>query len=240
MIICLLFFIFHWYLSLFCQSFFLHRYSSHKMFYLSPFWEKAFYFLTFVAQGASFLNPRAYGYMHTQHHQNSDQAGDPHSPHQSKNLIDMMWKTFHYYEDLIKNRNKVPDNFKGVEWPALDQFADTWIVRLSWIPLYISFYYAFAPSNWFYLMVPVHAFMGPIHGMIVNWCGHKYGYRNFSMNDHSKNTLPVDFLMMGELYQNNHHRFGMDLNFAKKWFEIDLTYWAMKPLILARVVKEAR
>lgn len=206
------------------------------MFKLSIFWERFFYILTFISQGTSFLNPRAYGYMHTLHHQNSDQEKDPHSPHQSKNVVDMMWKTFKFYENLISHPEKVPQNFNAVEWKALDDFADNWAVRLAWLPIYASFYYFFAPHPAFYLLVPIHAFMGPIHGMIVNWCGHKYGYRNYEMQDGSKNTLFMDFLMMGELYQNNHHRFGMDMNFAKKWFEIDLTFLAMQPLILAKII----
>ena len=36
-------FVGHWYLSLFCQTFFLHRYSAHKMFTMNKFWEKFFY-----------------------------------------------------------------------------------------------------------------------------------------------------------------------------------------------------
>jgi stearoyl-CoA desaturase (delta-9 desaturase) len=34
--------------------------------------------------------------------------------------------------------------------------------------------------------------------------------------------LPVDLLMMGELYQNNHHKTPNNRNFAHRWFEIDL------------------
>ena len=37
------FLILHWYLSLFGQTFFLHRYSAHKMFTMNKFWEKFFY-----------------------------------------------------------------------------------------------------------------------------------------------------------------------------------------------------
>ena len=67
--------------------------------------------------------------------------------------------------------------------------------------------------------------MGPIHGAIVNWAGHKYGYQNFKdTNDHSQNTLFVDFLTMGELFQNNHHKFPSRPNFAVKIFEFDPTY----------------
>ena len=35
-------------------------------------------------------------------------------------------------------------------------------------------------AHWaFFLLLPVHFLMGPFHGAIVNWAGHKYGYRNF-------------------------------------------------------------
>ena len=65
--------------------------------------------------------------------------------------------------------------------------------------------------------------MGPIHGFIVNYFGHLVGYRNFKeLKDNSKNTLPVDLLMMGELYQNNHHKTPNNRNFSHRWFEIDL------------------
>ena len=42
----LIFFLAHWYLSLFAQTFFLHRYAAHQMFTMSKFWEKVFYFLS--------------------------------------------------------------------------------------------------------------------------------------------------------------------------------------------------
>jgi stearoyl-CoA desaturase (delta-9 desaturase) len=66
--------------------------------------------------------------------------------------------------------------------------------------------------------------MGPVHGAIVNWSGHMYGYQNFDNNDKSRNSLAIDVLMMGELYQNNHHKLPNRANFAAKWFELDPTY----------------
>ena len=65
-------FISHWYLSLFVQTIFLHRYASHQMFTMSKSWEKVFFFLTFLTQGSSFLNPRAYAILHRLHHKHSD------------------------------------------------------------------------------------------------------------------------------------------------------------------------
>jgi len=89
---------------------------------------------------------------------------------------------------------------------------------------YIGFYVIFATHWWLFLLLPLHFFMGPLHGAIVNWCGHKYGYSNFDNGDHSKNMLPLDFFMMGELFQNNHHKKPNDVNFAKRWFELDPSY----------------
>jgi stearoyl-CoA desaturase (delta-9 desaturase) len=78
--------------------------------------------------------------------------------------------------------------------------------------------------------------MGPIHGAVVNWCGHKYGYQNFDNGDKSKNTLVFDFLMLGELFQNNHHKFPNRPNFAARWWEFDPTYPFMKFLHFVGII----
>ena len=44
------------------------------------------------------------------------------------------------------------------------------------------------------------------------------------LKDNSKNSLPLDFLMMGELYQNNHHKKPKDINFAVRLFEVDFGF----------------
>jgi stearoyl-CoA desaturase (delta-9 desaturase) len=76
-----LFLILHWYLSLFGQTFFLHRYGAHKMFTMNKFWEKFFYLFAWITQGSSYLNPRAYAILHRMHHAYSDTEKDPHTPH---------------------------------------------------------------------------------------------------------------------------------------------------------------
>ncbi|MCS6833869.1 MAG: acyl-CoA desaturase, partial [Flammeovirgaceae bacterium] len=39
----LIFLVTHWYLSLFSQTFFLHRYAAHALFKMNKFWERFFY-----------------------------------------------------------------------------------------------------------------------------------------------------------------------------------------------------
>ena len=90
----IIFFILHWYISLFSQTFFLHRYGAHSMFTMNKFWERFFYFFTWFTQGSSYLNPYAYAVLHRLHHAHTDTEEDPHSPKYEKGLIPLMLKTW--------------------------------------------------------------------------------------------------------------------------------------------------
>jgi stearoyl-CoA desaturase (Delta-9 desaturase) len=235
----LLFFIGHWFLSLFCQTFFLHRYASHKMFTMNRFWDRFFYLFTFITQGSSFLNPRAYAIMHRMHHAYSDTEKDPHSPHFFRDVWQMTIHTKDIYLDYVKFNKQPEKAFQGnyPEWKTLDAISDNWVVRISFGVLYFLFYLYFAPTFWLMLLLPIHFFMGPVHGAIVNWCGHKYGYSNFNNEDHSKNSLPIDLLLMGELMQNNHHKSPNSINFARKWWEFDPTYHVIRVLHWMHIIR---
>jgi stearoyl-CoA desaturase (delta-9 desaturase) len=226
-----IFFLSHWALSLFCQTFFLHRYGSHRMFTMSKGWERFFYFLTFLTQGSSFLIPRAYAILHRMHHAYSDTPKDPHSPNNG-GFIKMMTTTWTIYHGLVRYQREPEARFEGgyPEWKALDKIGQSYITATAFGVAYGVFYIAFATSPWMFALVPIHIFMGVIHGGIVNWCGHRYGYRNFDSDDDSKNMLIFDFLTGGELFQNNHHKYGMSPNFAVRWFEIDPSFQVMRVL----------
>ena len=219
-------FIAHWYSSLFFQTVFLHRYASHQMFTMSKSWEKVFFFLTFLTQGSSFLNPRAYAILHRLHHKHSDTEKDPHSPIFSKNIIKMNLDTVKHYESVRLNKKDYSKyDFDVPRWPLLEKIGDHWITRITFMGLYTVLYVEFATATWQYALLPIHFVMGPLHGSIVNWCGHRYGYTNDrKTKDNSKNTLPIDILMMGELFQNNHHSSPKNIKFSKRWFEIDPGY----------------
>jgi stearoyl-CoA desaturase (delta-9 desaturase) len=238
-IIILIFFVAHWYLSLFSQTFFLHRYSAHAMFHMNKFWEKFFFIFLYITQGSSYLVPRAYGALHRMHHAYSDTEKDPHSPLYSRNAFVMMWKTKDIYNDVLNHRADVEDRFSKnlPSWKFIDGIGDTWTSRIVWGIIYISIYVYFQPEWYMYLLLPIHFLMGPVHGAIVNWFGHKAGYQNFDNGDNSKNTLPMDILLGGELYQNNHHKFGSRPNFAMKWWELDPTYPVMKLLHWTRIIR---
>ncbi len=209
------------------------------MFKMEPFWEKFFYLILLISQGSSFLNPRAYAILHRMHHAYSDTEKDPHSPHFFKDVFGMMIATKNMYLAYLLHKIEPEPAFRGnyPEWPVVDRIGDSWLWRLACAAFYIWFYVTFATQWWMFLLLPIHFLMGPLHGAIVNWCGHKYGYSNHDNEDHSKNSLPWDFLLMGELFQNNHHKKPNSPNFASKWWEFDPTYPMMKVLHWMRIIK---
>ncbi len=230
-----IFFLVQWQLSVFFQSFFLHRYGAHRQFSMSKRMERVFHFLAWFVMGSSFLSPRGYAILHRMHHAYSDTPKDPHSPVQQPNLYKMMNGTHEIYRSILRRRQEPEARFEGgyPTWPAMDRIMSSWPSSFGFGAIYAAIYVLYVQatgSYWVLALLPFHWYLGPIHGAIVNYFGHKLGYRNFESDDASKNTLVFDVLTAGELFQNNHHKFGQSPNFGVRWFELDPTYQVMKVL----------
>jgi stearoyl-CoA desaturase (delta-9 desaturase) len=222
-----------WYGGLFFQTFFLHRYAAHQSFTMSKAAEKTTYVLTWLFQGSNYLSAYGYGVMHRLHHAYADTDKDPHSPKYDENVFAMMWRTKSIYQSINRKRIEVDEKFtKNVpQWYRFDRIASSKVSRVIWTVLYVLFFIKFATVWWLWLFLPIIVLMAPIHGVIINWYAHIYGYTNYKVSDTSKNLLPFDFLMMGEAYHNNHHKHGSRANFGgTRWHEIDPTYFLMRAL----------
>jgi len=228
-----------WYGGLFFQSFFLHRYAAHQTFTMSKTMERITFILTWVFQGSSYLSAYGYGIMHRMHHAYTDTEKDPHSPSHDANMFAMMWKTKNTYQDINNERIQIDTRFtKNVpQWKAFDLFAGSRFSRIFWITSYVLFFAFFVTSLWQWILLPITFLMAPIHGVIINWFAHIYGYANFKMKNTSKNLFPFDFLMMGEGYHNNHHKHASNPNFGVKWHEVDVTFLIIKLLNAFGLIK---
>ena len=232
-----------WYLGLFFQSFFLHRFAAHQSFKMSKFGVRLCFVLTWLTQGTSYLSAYAYGIMHRMHHAFADTEKDPHSPKYDPSIFAMMWRTKNIYTDILYDKYKVEERFmKNIpQWHGFDKFASSWTSRIAWGVLYTLFFYFFATAWWQWLLLPFSYFMAPVHGAIINWFAHKYGYVNFKVGDTSKNLFHFDWLMMGEGYHNNHHKHGNRPNFGGvRWHEIDVTYLIMVVLDKLKLIQIIR
>lgn len=240
----------HFFASLFMHSFYLHRYGTHGQFTMSRFWERFFYVLTFVLQGLSFLNPKAYAQMHLQHHEHSDQPQDPHSPlnfSKSKYGLDvgiagtrMMLFTRKIYSEILHGKHAIAHMYKErtfPNWQAFAGFANSTIGRLCMGIVVVVLYALFVPVWWCWFLLPITLLNGAIQGAIVNWFGHMWGYRNFKLGDNSKNTWLLSTVMLGELFQNNHHQSPDNPNFAHRWFEFDPIYPAILIMDKLRIIR---
>ncbi|ACU61784.1 acyl-CoA desaturase [Chitinophaga pinensis] len=234
-----IFFISIWYLSLFSQTFFQHRYAAHGAFTMNKAWERFFFIVTYITQGSSYMSPKAYGIMHRLHHAHTDTPLDPHSPSNSSDIFSMMWNTRKVYQDILHDRTVVEERYlKNLpSWDGFDRFANGGFSRLLWVVLYILFFVAFATSPWQYLLLPIVVSMGAFHGAIVNWFAHKYGYINFKLKNTSMNLLFVDVLMLGESYHNNHHKHPSSVNFGRRWYEIDPVYYVIRTLSYFKIIR---
>lgn len=235
----IIFFIAIWYLSLFAQTFFHHRYASHGAFTMSKGWERFFFIFTYITQGSHYMSPRAYAIMHRLHHAHTDTELDPHSPAFSSNIFSMMLRTSRYYRDIFHNRLKVEEKFtKNLpEWKRFDNWANSAPSRLLWGFAYIAIFVLFATNPWVYLLLPVVILMGAFHGALINWFAHKYGYINFRLKNTSRNLLVIDVIMLGESYHNNHHKRPSAVNFGKRWHEIDPVYPVIRLMAWMKIIR---
>jgi len=77
------------------------------------------------------------------------------------------------------------------------------------------------------------------HGTFtINSLGHLWGKRRFKTKDQSRNNPWLAVITLGEGWHNNHHRFAVSARQGFYWYEVDLTYYALKVLSWLRIVRD--
>ncbi len=65
---------------------------------------------------------------------------------------------------------------------------------------------------------------------LINSATHLWGYCNFKLDDNSRNLWWAAILTYGEGWHNNHHADPKVAKAGLNWWEIDMTWWAIKGL----------
>jgi stearoyl-CoA desaturase (delta-9 desaturase) len=174
---------------------------------------------------------------HRKHHAFSDQDGDPHSPRDGGLWAHMLW---------LFPRHTAAENTAHVARWAPDLAKDPGIAFLHKTFLLWHFLIggALLASGWAlygrdvgisWLVWGVAVRMVIVFHVtwFVNSATHMWGYRNYETTDDSRNLWWVGLVAFGEGWHNNHHAYQRMAAHGHKWWEVDVTYWAI--LVLERL-----
>jgi stearoyl-CoA desaturase (Delta-9 desaturase) len=175
------------------------------------------------------LDPKAWVVMHRLHHEYSDTPLDPHSP-VNVGMLGMGLEQLRSYERVIVGLLKKDPAYTRYA-RDLDFPVNVLIRRKLWyLPYLVHAFVAVALAAFVGPLLGVAYFLGmmshPIQGGLVNWLGHAVGGRNFDTDDNSRNNHLAAWLILGEGFQNNHHRYPASAKFSYRRHEIDLGYCA--------------
>ncbi|MGH8485979.1 MAG: fatty acid desaturase [Pseudomonas sp.] len=69
---------------------------------------------------------------------------------------------------------------------------------------------------------------------------HHYGSRDFDTDDQSRNNLFLSIITLGEGWHNNHHFFPGTVRQGFRWWEVDLTWYALKGMAAFGLVRDLK
>ena len=149
--------------------------------------------------------------VHRKHHQFSDQAGDPHSPHDGGWWSHMLWlfprPREPQWTEMIRRYGK--DLLKDPFMRLLDETFLVWHLALGALLLGVG-WLGWDLRTGLSLLV-YGMFLRLVWVLHVTWAvnsaSHIWGYRNYQIADNSRNLWWVGLLAWGEGWHNNHHAF---------------------------------
>jgi stearoyl-CoA desaturase (Delta-9 desaturase) len=170
---------------------------------------------------------------HREHHRWSDQPEDVHSPVQRG----FWWSHIGWIMSRQYDRTRLDKVRDLARYPEL-----RWLDRFHVVPAiaYAAALWAVggAPALlWGYFVSTVLLWHGTF---LVNSLAHVIGRRRYETADASKNSAIIAVLTLGEGWHNNHHHYQSTANQGWFWWEVDVTYYALRALAALGVVRDLR
>ncbi|HET6575062.1 MAG TPA: acyl-CoA desaturase [Fimbriiglobus sp.] len=207
-----------------------HRYFAHRGFKATRWFQ---FVLAWLGASALQRGPIWWAGHHRLHHKHSDTEDDPHSPvirsiwwaHVgwvlSPNYSDSGW-------DQMKDWKKYP------ELRLLERFDVVPGVLLGVFCLLVG---GVSGLAWGFLLSTVLVYHVTF---LVNSACHLVGGRRFATGDDSRNNWWVALLTFGEGWHNNHHHYPSAARQGFRWWEVDVSFYALKGLSWVGVVWDLR
>jgi stearoyl-CoA desaturase (Delta-9 desaturase) len=216
-----------------CVTLYLHRSQAHRGVTFHPTLEHFMRFWLWLTTG---MVTKQWVAIHRKHHRFDDADGDPHSPH-----IFGIWTVFFkgafLYNRASKDKQMIAQYGVGTPNDWIENNLYTPHSRLGVILMLIIDVILF--QGWGFIVWLVQISWIPLWAAgVVNGFGHWWGYRNTDTKDFSRNIVPWDFWVGGELLHNNHHADPASPKLSLKWWEFDIGWLyitILKKLGLAQI-----
>jgi stearoyl-CoA desaturase (delta-9 desaturase) len=196
-----------------------HRYFAHRAFKTGRAGQ---FVLALLGCSALQRGPLWWAGHHRHHHRFSDTEEDVHSP-----IIDSFW--YSHVGWVFDQRNDGPQD-------SMHDFAKYPELRLlekyHWTPGILVAVVCFLIGGWSGLVWGFFVSTVAVYHVtfMVNSLCHVWGKRKYPTTDYSKNNPWIALLTFGEGWHNNHHHYQSSANQGFFWWEIDISYMALKVL----------
>jgi stearoyl-CoA desaturase (delta-9 desaturase) len=187
---------------------------------------------------------------HRRHHQHSDEAGDPHSPHAHgegwRGVLlgwwhaHVGWMLAHKPENYFRLVN---DLVRDPVVMTVHRLYFVWVLAGLVLPGVISMAIAGnAAAFWPGVLWGGLVRLFVVHHVTwsVNSVCHLFGATPYSTADESRNNAFVAVLTLGEGWHNNHHAFPSSARHGLQWWQVDPSYLALLTLKSVRLVWDIR
>jgi fatty-acid desaturase len=183
-----------------------HRLLSHNSF-KPPQW---FYYVgSLIGLLSCSGSPIAWVATHKKHHRFTDQQKDPHS------MRFMSWYRVQWMSMLVPVEAKYASHLLRSKFQI---FLHRHYFAIHIV--YAAILFSIEPKMLIYLYLAPAALVWEA-GSIINTICHKWGYRNYEIDNDSKNNTWVSWITFGEGLHNNHHARQANYSFKRKDHEVD-------------------
>lgn len=207
-----------------------HRYFSHRAYATSRTFQ---FILAFLTQSTAQKSVLWWAAKHRHHHLHSDTEQDVHSPrHKGFVYSHVGWIFYRQHDatDLVK----VSD---FASYPEL-----LWLHRFELLPAFVIAGLCFLIGGWSGLVVGfLWSTVLLYHATFcINSLAHVRGRKRYVTGDDSRNNWLLALLTMGEGWHNNHHAYQSSARQGFRWWEVDVTYYALVALSWLGIVWDLR